>query len=518
VGIGTTTPAHALDVSGTVRLGPSNSGIVITPNWLNNGSWIDLPITGPSAIGSGGVSSGSPWIAYAFGNGYWFTDSSAGDICYRNTSGRLLFGCSALKARLSLSNTSLTIGSSTEPYDTVIHTNVRIQSTNRLTLNNSNNYMAGDAINVYYNVGSGGGHQYTVNNAYIATVNNVGLGIKTTSPSYPLDVSGSARIQGTNLLILNNPNNNLYGDVSNIFYNVGSGGRHQYTVNSATIATINSIGLGIRTTTPSYPLDVVGDIRTSGNIYASGNVGIGTIAPQYKLDVDGTIQTTNIIFQNTGKISAKGTNNALLDILFPCWSDDITYFSYATNGLSITDSTYNNAMFFTPSRLVGIGTTSPAHKLDVSGVINNNNTIQSVRYNFNYSAVPTLTTASSGFRISPTTTPTLPITLASSSAYALTFTSLPIGVYLIQAYAIGTYITTAITNIRLGLNTVNTSPANNFTQQILPVLSTTQVQSIQYNFYLSNTAVTTYYIVFATGASFGASSVTGFTASFIRIA
>ena len=75
------------------------------------------------------------------------------------------------------------------------------------------------------------------------------------------------------------------------------------------------------------------------------------------------------------------------------------------------------------------------------------------------------------------------------------------------------------TAVKLGLNTSNATPtANNFTQQILPVLSTTQVQSISYSFYLSNTSVATYHIVFATGASFGASSVTGFTASYIRIA
>ena len=57
--------------------------------------------------------------------------------------------------------------------------------------------MTGDAINVYYNVGSAGGHQYTVNNAYIATVNNVGLGIKTTTPAYPLDVVGDGRFTGS---------------------------------------------------------------------------------------------------------------------------------------------------------------------------------------------------------------------------------------------------------------------------------------------------------------------------------
>ena len=355
---------------------------------------------------------------------------------------------------------------------------------------------------------------------------------------------------------------------------------------------------GIGTTTPSYTLDVSGIIHNNSSIFTN-QIGVATTTPAYPLDVNGTIQSTNLYLPNTGKISAKATNGVFLDILFPCWNDNITYLSYATNGLSITDSTYNNVMFFNPSRQVGIGTTTPSYTLDVSGeiqtnsnlrmpnsgiiygknttnsviqvfspcssdnitylsygasgfnirnssfvntmffnasrqvgintittiypldvsgIIHSNNSIQSPKYDLSYTAIPTLTNISTGY----TTTGTyasLPLTPVSSSFYAITFTSLPIGVYLIQGYAIGTFITTAITNIRLGLSTANnTLTANNYTQQILPILSTTQVQSIQYNYYLSNTATTTYYIVFATGASFGTSSITGFTSSFIRIA
>jgi hypothetical protein len=77
--------------------------------------------------------------------------------------------------------------------------------------------------------------------------------------------------------------------------------------------------LGIGTSSPAYPLDVVGDINmstgssfringvaqtfgggsspwtTSGSdVYrSSGNVGINTSTPQYKLDVDGDIRTTS---------------------------------------------------------------------------------------------------------------------------------------------------------------------------------------------------------------------------------
>jgi hypothetical protein len=55
------------------------------------GSWIQLSSAGPSGIGASGPGQ-SPWVALASQNGFWFTTAIAGDIAYRNTSGRLLFG------------------------------------------------------------------------------------------------------------------------------------------------------------------------------------------------------------------------------------------------------------------------------------------------------------------------------------------------------------------------------------------------------------------------------------------
>lgn len=63
-------------------------------SWFSNTAhWINLPTTGPSGIGSGGAGV-NPWVSYAATSGNWFSDSSAGDICYRNTGGKLLFGIS----------------------------------------------------------------------------------------------------------------------------------------------------------------------------------------------------------------------------------------------------------------------------------------------------------------------------------------------------------------------------------------------------------------------------------------
>jgi hypothetical protein len=177
--------------------------------------------------------------------------------------------------------------------------------------------------------------------------------------------------------------------------------------------------------------------------------------------------------------------------------------------------------------LISIGTTTSSYPLDVNGIIHTNTSIQSPKYDLSYSTVPTLTNTSLGYAILPSFSVTLPAYLGSNLSYGHTFTNLPIGVYLIQAYAIGIFITTAVTYIKLGLNITYTTPtAYNFTHQILPILSTTvpptNVQSISYNFYLSNTSVTTYYIMFTAGPSinpFGnGSSITNFDAKFIRIA
>jgi hypothetical protein len=67
-------------------------GIQFTQGPVSSGGWIDMPITGPSGIGTGGAGS-NPWIAYCASGGQWFTDSNSADVAYRNASGtKLLFG------------------------------------------------------------------------------------------------------------------------------------------------------------------------------------------------------------------------------------------------------------------------------------------------------------------------------------------------------------------------------------------------------------------------------------------
>ena len=109
VGIGTTGPGYPLDVNGTIRAGVSGAQATFA-SWhgVNDAFWINMPTTGPSGIGSGGAGV-NPWIAYAATNGQWFTSSTAGDIAYRNTSGKLLFGNSTTFA-MAISGGNVGIG------------------------------------------------------------------------------------------------------------------------------------------------------------------------------------------------------------------------------------------------------------------------------------------------------------------------------------------------------------------------------------------------------------------------
>jgi len=76
--------------------------------------WMDMPIKvgKASGIGSGGAGVNA-WIAYAGSATQWFTNSSAGDICYRNTTGKLLFGNSLGDAAMAVSGNNVGIGTTT---------------------------------------------------------------------------------------------------------------------------------------------------------------------------------------------------------------------------------------------------------------------------------------------------------------------------------------------------------------------------------------------------------------------
>ena len=223
---------------------------------------------------------------------------------------------------------------------------------------------------------------------------NVGIG--TTSPGNKLTISGPSSNQ---FEIINSANNKSWRPNVNgtSFYITESGVSNPFVIQAG-----GNIGIG--TTSPSEKLDVVGRVRgerfrtttggsasfaayyflgdsdtgtfqptnntfcitTAGSermrITSTGNVGIGTTSPGSKLEVNGTVNINNsgdrVFIADPGQGTfSLGDLDALsseaqivgtgVDLLFK--NDDTTTMV----------ATYNNR--------VGIGTTSPASKLEVDG-------------------------------------------------------------------------------------------------------------------------------------------------------
>jgi len=256
---------------------------------------------------------------------------------------------------------------------------------------------------------------FTTNNLIRMLLDNSGnLGIGTVSPATKLEVYGVVRItESASGGILQMQAGSSALDFASTFY----GGTYRpftFTNGGAERLRITSDGnVGIGTTTPAYKLDVAGSVYSSNyfsvltaatygpsdnsaamqvfgstgsggltntikfvtggservRIDSSGNVGIGTSSPTYVLDVnsanDSAIRIRNGAGSaNNGLALAVGSGTPWLDITEGA-EFRIKGNTYAN--LGTWNSGNNTKILINSSGNVGIGTTSPAAKLDVAG-------------------------------------------------------------------------------------------------------------------------------------------------------
>ena len=109
IGVGSAILQGGMSVAMNITTGSLTLASGLAMSGFSNGSWINLPTTGPSGIGTGGAGVNC-FIGYCQTAGHWMTNSTPGDVAYRNAGGRILWGNTSGDAGMALVGDNLGIG------------------------------------------------------------------------------------------------------------------------------------------------------------------------------------------------------------------------------------------------------------------------------------------------------------------------------------------------------------------------------------------------------------------------
>jgi len=215
--------------------------------------------------------------------------------------------------------------------------------------------------------------QLGASNVTVVTLSNARMGVNTSAPEYTLDVSGT--VQSSNFITPTASSNTIGGVVlsnSRIVNGAGSVSAPAYTF-------VNDLSMGLYDPA-SNVLGFVSAGSERMRIASNGNVGIGTSNPQARLHVRSTATIGEVggsADSVEGTLNIGGNNGSTN---WRVWSLRVgdttgTATSYNTHRLRILDTIARERMTIDDSGNVGIGTTAPAHALDVSGTVRSSNFI-----------------------------------------------------------------------------------------------------------------------------------------------
>jgi hypothetical protein len=335
VGIGTASPIAKLDINGIEGLpattGTSQNALLrLTPNAPINGESLDfgMRVSGSDSIG---------WIqATNFGN-----LGTNYDIAINPNGGNVGIGTTSPEKNLSIGNAQAE----------GIQFNYDTTNNYRNQILNYWNSTADSRMD--FNIARTSG-QTPVTIMSVGYNSNVGIG--TTSPSKKLDVNGSFKL-GTNAYI-------------------EYGAYYPYTITTANTAAVGNLvfsaGLGSTAyeskielqgtnlaANPAIKLSTAGSAKVT--VLNSGNVGIGTTSPTSPLTIK-----SNSVSSSGSALTIQGNSNTNAIVRIAEKSTDGARLHMYDGGVEkiafYTDGTDNHIS----AGNVGIGTTSPASKLQVS--------------------------------------------------------------------------------------------------------------------------------------------------------